>query len=209
MKNFTKGLLKPETNVGKLTKSTTIDGIQAIKENKKNVVELSKAKIDEKQDLNNKRVYIIDKKYEYPSVTILKRISDTKYHYVHKNKKFDSVLPDFHQYCQNYLDGNTNYFKYVPAVRRDMFKCFMKELDKIKPIKTEFVLFSHDKQFVGRADVIGNYDKQLCLIDFKFTRSPKDNSESDCELPFLLTVAYASAYQEMTGSKIQDLVIIF
>ena len=35
MKNFTKGLLKPDTNVAKLTKSTAIDGIQAKKENKK------------------------------------------------------------------------------------------------------------------------------------------------------------------------------
>ena len=61
MKNFTKGLLKPETNVAKLTKSTTIDGIQATKENKKNSFELSKAKIDEKLDLNQNRVYIIDK----------------------------------------------------------------------------------------------------------------------------------------------------
>ena len=68
--------MKPDTNVAKLTKSTTIDGIQATKENKKSVIELSKAKIDEKQDLNNNRVYIIDNKNEYPSVTtILKRIS--------------------------------------------------------------------------------------------------------------------------------------
>ena len=85
----------------------------------------------------------------------------------------------------------------------------MRELDKIKPVKTEFVLYSHENRFAGRADVIGSYEKQLCLIDFKFTRTPKNKSECECELPFLQTAAYACAYQEMTGSKIQDLVIIF
>ena len=70
-------------------------------------------------------------------------------------------------------------------------------------------MFSHEKQFAGRADVIGNYTKQFCLIDFKFTRTPKDKSESDCERPFLQTAAYAYAYHKITGSKIQDLVIIF
>ena len=90
-----------------------------------------------------------------------------------------------------------------------MFRVFMKELDKIKPVKTECVLYSHENRFAGRADVIGSYEKQLCLIDFKFTRTPQNKSESECELPFLQTAAYACAYQEMTGSKIQDLVIIF
>ena len=129
---------------------------------------LSKVKIDEKQDLNNNGVYIIDKKNEYPSVrTISKRISDSKYKYVHKNKKFDSDTSkqEGHQYCQNYLDGTqttSNMFQ----LTEETCKCFMKELDKIKPIKTECVLYSHEIQFAGRADEIGNYDKQLCLIDY-------------------------------------------
>ena len=72
----------------------------------------------------------------------------------------------------------------------------MKELDKIKSIKTQCVLISHEKQFAGRADVIGDYDKQLCLIDFKFTRTPKDKSESDCELPFLQTAAHAFIWED-------------
>ena len=192
----------------KLTKSTTIDGIQEAKDNKKNLLELNRAKIDEKQDKSENRVYIIDKKYEYPSVTtVLKRISDSKYQYAHKNKKFDSEKSkqegtDFHQYCQNYLEGNSNYEKYVPTERRDMLKCFMKELDKIKPLKTECVLYSHERKYAGRADVIGHYEKKLCLIDFKFTRTTNNKSESDYELAFLQTAAYALAYHEMTGSEI-------
>ena len=142
----------------------------------------------------------------------MKRISDSKYQYAHKNKKFDSEKSkqegtDFHQYCQNYLEGNTNYNKYVPSEKREMFRVFMKELDKIKPVKTECVLYSHENRFAGRADVIGSYEKQLCLIDFRFTRTPQNKSESECELACLQTAAYAC--QEMTGSKIQDLVIIF
>ena len=49
-------------------------------------------------------------------MSILKRISDSKYQYVHKNKKFDSEkskqeVTDFHQYCQNYLDTTSNMFQ--------------------------------------------------------------------------------------------------
>ena len=92
------------------------------------------------------------------------------------------------------------------TVRRDMFKCLMKELDKIKPLKTECILYLHERKYAGRVDAIGNYDKKLCLIKFRTTNN---KSESDGELAFLQTAAYAYvlAYHEMTGSKIQDLVL--
>ena len=47
MKNFTKNMMKPNANVSKLTKTTTIDDIQAAKVNKNSAIVLSKAKIDE------------------------------------------------------------------------------------------------------------------------------------------------------------------
>ena len=83
------------------------------------------------------------------------------------------------------------------------------ELMKIDNIHcVEKALWSSELKIAGRVDAIANFSEleHPCIIDFKSSRKPKEKSWILSY--FLQASAYSHIYQERTGIKIENLVII-
>lgn len=70
----------------------------------------------------------------------------------------------------------------------------------------ELPLFSDDLKVAGRVDCIGDYDKVPSIIDFKTSNNDKDRSM--IEDYFLQCTGYSLMWHELTGEKIDNIVII-
>ena len=89
----------------------------------------------------------------------------------------------------------------------DLFLSMRDDIDRIgKIIAIEVPLWSKKIGLAGRTDCIGYYDGKLSVIDFKSATNPK--SERDILDYFTQATAYALMFQDMTGIKIPNLVII-
>jgi len=94
-------------------------------------------------------------------------------------------------------DGETNY----------LFDSLQPELNKIDNIyAVEVPLWSEATMMAGRVDCIGEYDGKLSIIDFKGSTNPK--SKNQCFQYFLQATAYAIAYEERTGVRVDDFAIL-
>lgn len=151
-----------------------------------------------------------------PSVTsVLKQLSDFKINEwrvrigVEVADKISKLASErgtrIHSYCERALKGleldlesaDEEYFK----------RAFSNELGKIKNvIAIEKCLFSIKYGFAGTVDCIGEYNGVMSIIDFK--TSTKLKQKRYITSYFLQAAAYSIAYEEMTGNKIDQLVII-
>ena len=81
------------------------------------------------------------------------------------------------------------------------------EIDKITDIVIqEKSLFSDTARIAGRVDCIGVYDGKLSVIDFKTSR--KQKKPEWISHYFEQATGYAIMYEEMTGTKIDDIIIL-
>ena len=81
------------------------------------------------------------------------------------------------------------------------------ELDKIDNIVAQEVpLYSDGLGVAGRVDCIAEYDGKVSIIDFKSSRKKKQKSW--IKKYFLQATAYALMYEEMTGDKVDQVVIL-
>lgn len=89
----------------------------------------------------------------------------------------------------------------------DLFLSMRDDIDRIgKIIAIEVPLWSKKIGLAGRTDCIGYYDGKLSVVDFKSATNPK--SERDILDYFTQATAYALMFQDRTGIKIPNLVII-
>ena len=80
-------------------------------------------------------------------------------------------------------------------------------IDKINNIRAlESPLYSKILGLAGRVDCIAEYNKELCVIDFK--GSTRIKNKDDIENYFLQAAAYALMWQERTGEKCKKICII-
>lgn len=88
-----------------------------------------------------------------------------------------------------------------------MFKTMLPHVNKIQEvIGQEVVLYSHQLEIAGRCDLIGIYNNELSIIDYKTSSYPKTKNE--IEDYWLQTTFYAIAHNEMFNTNITNLVII-
>ena len=171
----------------------------------------------EKIQINGDRYYNVDNTY-YKSVTsILNSVKNPNIDQWRNKIGIDAANlisktacdrgTRIHSLCELYLLNNKN-IKYENLSDSAIFEtCFINELDKIDNIHClETTLISHKLKYAGTVDCIAEYEGKLSVIDFKTSLKPKKESYIDSY--FLQTAAYAMAYNEMTGTKIDDLVII-
>ena len=89
----------------------------------------------------------------------------------------------------------------------DMFKSIVPFLDRIDNIHVvEGALYSDDLGVAGRTDLIAEFDGNLAVIDYKTSRKPK-NWEM-CHSYFMQGAFYAYAYEELTGTPLNNIIII-
>lgn len=111
-----------------------------------------------------------------------------------------------HKLNENYIkmtDDKSNYLLLSQAHHRK----FIPYLNKISNIfGVESRLFSYNMELAGTSDCICEYEGKLSIIDYKTKRS-KQRSEWMADY-FLQTTAYAQMWEEMTGQRVEQLVIL-
>ena len=110
-----------------------------------------------------------------------------------------------HSIIENYLNNNKDLKENSNEV--DLFRSMKPHIDKINNIRAlESPLYSKILGLAGRVDCIAEYNKELCVIDFK--GSTKIKNKDDIENYFLQAAAYALMWQERTGEKCKKICII-
>jgi genome maintenance exonuclease 1 len=88
-----------------------------------------------------------------------------------------------------------------------MFGAIQRNLTKIDNIHAlEAPLYSHTLRLAGRTDCIAEYDGKLSIIDFK--TSKKEKKLEWIENYFIQGTIYSLMYEELTGLKAKNVVII-
>ena len=118
-----------------------------------------------------------------------------------RGTKTHSIIEDYLQNKQDYLSGHMpdsiELFKSVQSIL-DI------HVDNIYGI--EVALWSKDLGVAGRCDCIAEYDGELSILDWKTSSKPK--REEGVESYKLQGTAYAKMYEERTGIKITQVVIV-
>lgn len=164
---------------------------------------------------NGKRYYIVGEN-SYPSITSIlgsfpkpgliewrKRVGEEEANRI--STKSATKGTAFHSIIENYLsnkeiESNNN-------LALEGFYSVQDYLDRINNIHfLECPLYSHKLKVAGRSDSIAEFDEKLSIIDFKTSRKPK--KEEWIEDYFIQCCFYTTAYFELTGIKIKQIVII-
>jgi len=112
-----------------------------------------------------------------------------------------------HALIENYIKNNPEYKINQDPYTLDLFNQFQQNIDKIDNIRAiEGFLWSKPLRLAGRVDCIAEYDGTLSVIDFKGSTKPK--RKDDIHNYFLQATAYACMWEERTGEKIDQIVIL-
>jgi len=110
-----------------------------------------------------------------------------------------------HQAIENTLDNKIPHItSKMVQFHYDNLSKYLKKINNIAGI--ELILFSKSLNVAGTADCIAEYDGVLSIIDYKTKRSPQ--REEWLEDPFIQATAYSIMYEELTGIKIPQIVIL-
>ena len=152
-----------------------------------------------------------------PSVTtVLSLLSDTgikawrkRVGEVEADKVMDYAMKtgtEMHSIVENYLNNRAEDMDKNPRAMK-LFEQMKDELDKIDNIVAQEVpLYSDGLGVAGRVDCIAEYGGKVSIIDFKSSRKKKQKSW--IKKYFLQATAYSLMYEEMTGDKVDQIVIL-
>jgi len=101
------------------------------------------------------------------------------------------------------LPTNPDDLKVVKSVDK-AFKAFMEDW-KPEIIGIEQVLYSQKHNYAGTADFVAKIKDKLVIGDWKTTNTSRYNPDGIYASYFAQLGAYALAYEEMTGEKVDDL----
>ena len=112
-----------------------------------------------------------------------------------------------HALIENYIKNNSEYRSNQDPYTLDLFNQFQSRIDNIDNIRAiEGFLWSKPLRLAGRVDCIAEYNGVLSVIDFKGSTKPK--RKDDIHNYFLQATAYACMWEERTGEKIPQIVIL-
>ena len=112
-----------------------------------------------------------------------------------------------HSLIENYIKNNPEYKTNQDPYTLDLFNQIQTNIDRIDNIRAvEGFLWSKPLRIAGRADCIAEFDGVPSVIDFKGSTKPK--RKDDIHNYFLQATAYAVMWEERTGEKIPQLVIL-
>jgi len=113
---------------------------------------------------------------------------------------------DTHKLIENYL-SNTGEAESCHLLAFAHFSQLKPLLDKINNVHgLEVFLYSKNFKVAGTADTVAEYDGRLSIIDYKTKRS--NQVEEYLHDAFLQSTGYAIMWEEMTGQKIEQIVIL-
>ncbi len=113
---------------------------------------------------------------------------------------------EMHTIIEEYLDNKLDEVERNPRALK-LFHQMEPSLKRINNITAQEVpLFSEKLGVAGRVDCIAEFDKVLSVIDFKSSRKKKQKSW--IKKYFLQATCYALMFNDLTGKKIDQLVIL-
>lgn len=113
-----------------------------------------------------------------------------------------------HYTAERYLNNEEDYLRNPMPHVLQMWKSLQKVLDENVNdiVMQECPLYSDELMMAGRVDLIANYNGIPSIIDFK--TSSRHKSADEIISYFLQATGYSIMYEERTGQKIDQLVII-
>lgn len=168
--------------------------------------------------INGKRHYVTPSGNKYPSITTVlsilsedgikewkERVGEEEANRISSYAAFRGT--DVHTLCENYLNNEKVTPKTTTYHAYESFLSIKPILNKINNIHCqETSLYSDKIQIAGSVDCIGEYEGVLSVIDFKTAR--KSKLEDQIKSYFIQATFYALAYEELTGVKVPQIVII-
>jgi hypothetical protein len=166
----------------------------------------------ESQEKDGKRYYITPNG-EYYSVTTItgwekrKFFAEWRKNNPEESKRTTSRGVKLHSLIEKYLKNEEIDKKNTDLFTLDLFLQMKNEIDKIDNIKAlETALYSNILKLAGRVDCVAEYNGTLSVIDFKGSTKPK--RADDIDNYFMQATAYAVMWQELTGERINNLVVL-
>ena len=171
------------------------------------------------ENADGRRVYVAPNGERYPSVTTVladhgkeailewrKKVGDEKANEI--SRKATTRGTSVHKALETYLNNeDVSGLEMMPNVK-SLFVRMKQELDdKVNNIHClEDKLFSHELKLAGTVDCIAEYKGVLSVIDFK--TSIRLKKKENIGGYFMQGAAYAQMFNEMTGSNIEQVVIL-
>jgi len=164
------------------------------------------------------RLYVTPEGNKYPSITTIlsvrnksglvewrKRVGDkVANHVMHKAAARGTSV---HHMCEDYLNNENIDHHQKNFLPWCLFTQLQKVLTNIDNIHAqEAGLYSDKYKVAGRVDCIAEYNGVLSIIDFK--TSTKERNDEWNENYYIQCSAYAEMYGEMTGTEIDQIVIL-
>lgn len=124
-----------------------------------------------------------------------------------KSKAATDRGTNVHTMMERFIRGEDPLLHEFPQDHQRMFKTMKLEARKInKFYGQEVVLYSHAFEIAGRCDLVGEWEGEPAIIDYKTSGKPK--AEADIQDYWLQATFYALAHNEMFGTDIRKLVIL-
>ena len=112
-----------------------------------------------------------------------------------------------HSLIEHYIKNEPQFADKQDPYTLDLFYQIQKSVDRIDNVRAiEGFLWSKPLRIAGRVDCIAEYDGVPSVIDFKGSTKPK--RKDDIHNYFLQATAYAVMWEERTGEKIPQIVIL-
>jgi len=111
-----------------------------------------------------------------------------------------------HKIIENYLSNNLSLeeFDLLPIAHFNNLKPYLENISDVTCIEQR--MYSDKLRVAGTSDLIAHYNGELSIIDYKTKRKPQ-RDEYMYEY-YLQTTCYAQMFQEVTGKKINQVVIL-
>ena len=173
--------------------------------------------------VDRKRFYVTPEGNEYPSITTVlsprnkkglmewrKRVgNDVANHIANKAAVRGTKV---HKMCEDWLNEDFSQETWDKHKKDFLPYTLFNELKNQKfeyitdVYAQEMTLYSDKYKVAGRVDLIANYQHHLSIVDFK--TSTNERKDSYNENYYIQTAAYAEMFEEMTGTPINQIVIL-
>jgi ATP-dependent exoDNAse (exonuclease V) beta subunit len=121
-------------------------------------------------------------------------------------KQAQNIGTQSHKIIEDYLSNNLalEEFDLLPIAHFHNLKPFLENISNVTSIEQK--MYSDNLKVAGTSDLIAEYNGELSIIDYKTKRKPQiDNYMYEY---YLQTTCYAQMFEEVTGRKINQIVIL-
>jgi len=132
------------------------------------------------------------------------RENEPAYEYI--TAQAQSIGTQSHQIIEDYLSHNLSLeeFDLLPIAHFNNLKPFLDNISNVTCIEQR--MYSDKLKVAGTSDLIAEYNGELSIIDYKTKRKPQiDDYMYEY---YLQTTCYAQMFHEVTGEKINQIVIL-